>query len=120
MGPSGSGKSTLLQIAGLLDQPTSGRIMMGDTLAGQLSDHARTKLRREYVSFIYQFHHLLPEFSAFENVAMPLIIAKTKRKEAHERARALLDAVGLGERTDHRPGQLSGGEQQRVAIARLQ
>lgn len=118
VGPSGAGKSTLLQIAGLLDQPSSGRILMGNTMVGQLSDAERTGFRQNYVSFVYQFHHLLPEFSALENAAMPLIIAGKKHKEAKERARELLQAVGLGKRIDHRPGQLSGGEQQRVAIAR--
>lgn len=116
--PSGAGKSTLLQIAGLLDTATSGTV----TIAGQdmsiLDDRARTRARRDLLGFIYQFHHLLPEFTALENVAIPMRAANRPRAEAHERAAVLLDRMGLSERLDHRPAELSGGEQQRVATAR--
>ena len=116
--PSGAGKSTLLHIAGLLDTPTRGAVrLMGQAVAG-LGDGARTRLRRDTVGFVYQFHHLLPEFSALENVAMPQRAAGVARGEAAARARELLESVGLGHRLDHRPAELSGGEQQRVAVAR--
>ena len=116
--PSGAGKSTLLHIAGLLDTPTRGAVrLMGQAVAG-LGDGARTRLRRDAVGFVYQFHHLLPEFSALENVAMPQRAAGAGRAEAAGRARELLESVGLGHRLDHRPAELSGGEQQRVAFAR--
>ncbi|MEX0808076.1 MAG: ABC transporter ATP-binding protein [Dongiaceae bacterium] len=118
VGPSGSGKSTLLQIAGLLEQPDSGTIRIGDAEAVKLGDGGRTALRLSHIGFVYQYHHLLPEFSALENVAVPQMIARVGKRTAAERARELLGHVGLAERTDHRPGQLSGGEQQRVAIAR--
>jgi lipoprotein-releasing system ATP-binding protein len=118
VGPSGSGKSTLLQILGLLDAPTSGQIMMGDQDISQLLDNARTKLRSLHIGFVYQFHHLLPEFTALENVALPQIIAGNNREDAQDKAMDLLQALGLGKRLDHRPAALSGGEQQRVAIAR--
>jgi lipoprotein-releasing system ATP-binding protein len=118
VGPSGSGKSTLLQIAGLLEQPDSGTIRIDEAEAAKLGDGGRTALRLSHIGFVYQYHHLLPEFSALENVAVPQMIARVGKHAAAERARELLGHVGLAERTDHRPGQLSGGEQQRVAIAR--
>jgi lipoprotein-releasing system ATP-binding protein len=118
VGPSGAGKSTLLQIAGLLERPTSGRVEIAGTDASGLDDGGRTTLRREAIGFVYQFHRLLPEFNALENVVVPQMIAGVPRKAAAERARALLGRVGLAERASHRPGKLSGGEQQRVAIAR--
>ncbi len=118
VGPSGSGKSTLLQIAGLLDTPDSGTITVNGINCSGLNDAERTKVRREQLGFVYQFHHLLPEFSARENVAMPLMIRGVARKEAIKRAEEILSRLGLGHRLDHRPATLSGGEQQRVAIAR--
>lgn len=118
VGPSGSGKSTLLHILGLLDSPTSGQIVMGDKDVSKLPDRARTKLRSEHIGFIYQFHHLLPEFSALENVALPQVIAGKPKQQAQEKAAGLLAQLGLSNRLHHRPGTLSGGEQQRVAIAR--
>ena len=117
VGPSGAGKSTLLHIAGLLEQPTAGVEIAGIEANG-LDDGKRTELRRKTIGFVYQFHRLLPEFNALENVVVPQMIAGVSRKTAGERAQALLDRVGLGKRADHRPGKLSGGEQQRVAIAR--
>ena len=118
VGPSGSGKSTLLHIAGLLERPTGGDVEIAGVAAGQLDDGGRTELRRETIGFVYQFHRLLPEFSALENVVVPQMIAGKSRKAAGERALSLLDRVGLAARASHRPGKLSGGEQQRVAIAR--
>jgi lipoprotein-releasing system ATP-binding protein len=118
VGPSGAGKSTLLHIAGLLERPTGGDIEIAGLKANGLDDGARTGLRRKSIGFVYQFHRLLPEFSALENIVVPQMIAGVSRKAAGERAQALLDRVGLGKRADHRPGKLSGGEQQRVAIAR--
>ncbi len=118
VGPSGSGKSTLLHILGLLDTPTGGQIIIGDQIVGKMNDSARTRLRNKSIGFVYQFHHLLPEFSALENVAMPLIISGTNMREAKDRAEEYLKAMGLAERVKHRPAELSGGEQQRVAIAR--
>jgi lipoprotein-releasing system ATP-binding protein len=118
LGPSGAGKSSLLHLIGLLDQPASGTIRLNGTDCVALSDDARTAIRRDMLGFVYQFHHLLPEFSALENVVLPQLIAGTRRAAAENRARMLLDHLGLAERADHRPGQLSGGEQQRVAIAR--
>jgi lipoprotein-releasing system ATP-binding protein len=118
VGPSGSGKSTLLQILGLLDKPTSGQLKIGGHNAEKLGDAARTKLRLNEIGFVYQFHHLLPEFTALENVAMPQIIRGVKKKLAHEKAAERLEALGLVARLTHRPSRLSGGEQQRVAIAR--
>jgi len=118
VGPSGAGKSTLLHIAGLLEQPTSGDVEIAGVKAGSLDDSGRTALRRKTIGFVYQFHRLLPEFSALENIVVPQMIAGVPRKAAAERAQALLERVGLGKRADHRPGKLSGGEQQRVAIAR--
>jgi lipoprotein-releasing system ATP-binding protein len=118
IGPSGSGKSSLLHAAGLLERPSGGRVLIGGEDCTTLSDRARTRLRLGSVGFIYQFHHLLPEFSALENVALPLRIAGDRPAAAASRARGLLEGLGLAARLDHRPGQLSGGEQQRVAIAR--
>lgn len=118
VGPSGAGKSTLLQMIGLLDTPTAGSIVInGQEITGQ-SERQRTKMRREFIGFVYQFHYLLPEFSALENVVLPQMIAGKSRTEAREHATKLLKALGLGHRLDHRPARLSGGEQQRVAIAR--
>jgi lipoprotein-releasing system ATP-binding protein len=118
LGPSGAGKSTLLHIAGLLERPDGGRVLIDGLDCARASDAERTRLRRMEIGFIYQFHHLLPEFSALENVVLPQLITGRSRMEADERARQLLEALGLGERWEHRPAQLSGGEQQRVAIAR--
>lgn len=118
VGPSGAGKSTLLQIAGLLEQPTSGDIRIDGQSCVGLGDDDRTKIRRYNIGFVYQYHHLLPEFSALENITIPQIIAGIDKSTARSRARELLDWMGLVERANHRPGQLSGGEQQRVAIAR--
>jgi lipoprotein-releasing system ATP-binding protein len=118
MGKSGAGKSTLLHMAGLLDTPEKGRVVLDGVPVLARDDAARTALRRRYVGFIYQFHHLLPEFSALENVMLPQITAGVSRAAAQKRAADLLDKVKLGHRLTHRPGQLSGGEQQRVAIAR--
>jgi lipoprotein-releasing system ATP-binding protein len=118
LGPSGSGKSTLLQAAGLLEGGFGGRIAIDGTQAADLSDAARTALRRDKLGFVYQFHHLLPDFSAAENVVLPQLIHGADRAAAGARARELLTALGLGARLDHRPSQLSGGEQQRVAVAR--
>jgi lipoprotein-releasing system ATP-binding protein len=118
IGPSGSGKSTLLHIAGLLDTPQAGEIHIAGTDASRAGDAARTRLRNRHIGFIYQFHNLLPELTAEENVAMPQRIAGAKAAAASARARALLTRLGLGERMHHFPSQLSGGEQQRVAIAR--
>ncbi|MBU0723710.1 MAG: ABC transporter ATP-binding protein [Alphaproteobacteria bacterium] len=118
VGPSGAGKSTLLQIAGLLERPTEGEVYVGGQACGRMEDAARTEVRRHRIGFVYQFHHLLPEFSALENVMLPQLIAGLSRKDAETRARELLTMVGLAEREDHRPARLSGGEQQRVAIVR--
>ena len=118
IGPSGSGKSTFLQIAGLLEKPDGGTIMVDGQDATQLNDAGRTDLRRQSIGFVYQFHHLLPEFSALENIMLPQMIAGVKRDAAQQRAAALLDLVELRARADHRPAMLSGGEQQRVALAR--
>ena len=118
IGPSGSGKSSLLHAAGLLEKPTSGQVLMAGVDCSDLNDDARTRLRLTNVGFIYQFHHLLPEFSAIDNVALPLMIAGMGRAAARARAGALLTSLGLGERLEHQPAQLSGGEQQRVAVAR--
>ena len=118
VGASGAGKSTLLQIAGLLERPSSGEVLISGRACGRLPDAMRTGLRRRRIGFIFQYHHLLPEFSALENVVLPQMIAGKKRREAVERARILLDIVGLSQRARHRPGRLSGGEQQRVAVAR--
>ncbi len=118
VGPSGAGKSTLLHIAGLLERPDAGEVSIGGVACGGLSDPERTRLRRERLGFIYQFHHLLPDFSALENVMLPQMIAAVDRRAARRRARELISALGLEARADHRPARLSGGEQQRVAIAR--
>jgi lipoprotein-releasing system ATP-binding protein len=118
IGPSGAGKSTLLQISGLLEPPTFGEILIKGEPAGRLSDARRTELRRNAIGFVYQYHHLLPEFSAAENVILPQMIAGLSRGKARGRALELLAMVGLSPRAEHRPAQLSGGEQQRVAIAR--
>lgn len=118
VGPSGSGKSTLLQIAGLLDSPTSGEIILNDKVMSIASDRERTLARRTHIGFIYQMHHLLPEFSALENVMLPQLIAGVAKDVAQEKAAKLLEELGLSERINHRPAKLSGGEQQRVAIAR--
>ncbi|MDX2222924.1 MAG: ABC transporter ATP-binding protein [Rhodospirillaceae bacterium] len=118
VGPSGSGKSTLLHIAGLLERPDGGRVAIDGVDCNDLSDHRRTELRRVHLGFVYQSHHLLPEFSALENIVVPQMIAGRDKSVGAQRARDLLAALGLAERADHRPGQLSGGEQQRVAIGR--
>ena len=118
VGPSGAGKSTLLQVAGLLERPTGGEVLIGGRAAGWLADLQRTELRRSAIGFVYQFHHLLPEFSAQENVALPKIIAGMPPRQADREAGELLGRVGLSHRSTHRPARLSGGEQQRVAIAR--
>jgi lipoprotein-releasing system ATP-binding protein len=118
VGPSGAGKSTLLHLTGLLETPTSGRVILAGRDCTGFDDAARTRVRREDMGFVYQFHQLLPEFSAMENVAMPLLIQGLPRKAATARARELLAAIGLEKRFDHRPAQLSGGEQQRTAICR--
>ncbi|MDD4616258.1 MAG: ABC transporter ATP-binding protein [Alphaproteobacteria bacterium] len=118
IGPSGSGKSTLLHSAGLLEKPDEGEIVIAGRDATKLDDAGRTALRRKTIGFVYQFHHLLPEFSALENVVLPQMIAGVSRNDAEIRARELLESVSLGHRLDNRPGKLSGGEQQRVAIAR--
>lgn len=116
--PSGTGKSTLLHLAGLLERPDGGEVFVGGRAAGTLSDDERTAIRRGTIGFVYQFHHLLPEFTALENVALPQMAAGTPRAAAQARARELLASFGLSGRETHRPGKLSGGEQQRVAIAR--
>jgi lipoprotein-releasing system ATP-binding protein len=118
LGPSGSGKSTLLQAVGLLEGGFSGSIRLAGEEAAKLDDDGRTRLRRELLGFVYQFHHLLPEFNAVENVVLPQLVRGADRQAAHERARQLLGSLGLSERLDHRPSKLSGGEQQRVAVAR--
>ncbi len=116
--PSGSGKSTLLHIAGLLEHPDSGEVYIGGEPTSNLSDAARTRIRRTQIGFVYQFHHLLSEFSALENVMLPQMVRGLSRKEASTRGAELLSYLGLKERLTHRPAELSGGEQQRVAIAR--
>ena len=118
VGQSGSGKSTLLHIAGLLERPDEGDIVVGGKPAGTAGDRERTVMRRQFLGFVYQYHHLLPEFSAIENVMLPQMLNGKSRAEARRRAAELLAMVQLKERADHRPGRLSGGEQQRVAIAR--
>jgi len=118
VGPSGAGKSTMLHIAGLLERPDGGAVLIEGEDCGSLSDDRRTMLRRAEIGFVYQFHHLLPEFSALENVMLPQMIAAVPRRQAREKAAGLLDQVGLAPRAGHRPARLSGGEQQRVAIAR--
>jgi lipoprotein-releasing system ATP-binding protein len=118
LGPSGAGKSTLLHIAGLLERADSGQVLINGIDCAQLSDNEQTRMRRMEVGFVYQFHHLLPEFTALENVVLPQLILGSSRDKAEARAKDLLGSLGLEERWDHRPAQLSGGEQQRVAIAR--
>ncbi|GGK27056.1 lipoprotein-releasing system ATP-binding protein LolD [Salinarimonas ramus] len=116
--PSGTGKSTLLHVAGLLERPDAGEVYVGGAPTAHMDDTGRTRLRREEIGFVYQFHHLLPEFSALENVVMPQIIRGLPKAEARARASELLAFLGLADRLTHRPAELSGGEQQRVAIAR--
>jgi lipoprotein-releasing system ATP-binding protein len=118
VGQSGSGKSTMLHIAGLLERPDGGDVVVDGKGAGTLGDPQRTALRRKFLGFVYQYHHLLPEFSALENVMLPQMLNGLSRREARRRATDLLAMVQLKDRADHRPGRLSGGEQQRVAIAR--
>jgi lipoprotein-releasing system ATP-binding protein len=118
VGPSGAGKSTLLHVAGLLERPNGGAVLIGGEECGSLSDERRTLLRRSEIGFVYQYHHLLPEFSALENVMLPQMIAGVARARARGKAAELLDRVGLAPRALHRPARLSGGEQQRVAIVR--
>jgi lipoprotein-releasing system ATP-binding protein len=116
--PSGTGKSTLLHVAGLLERPDGGEVFVGSRPTVGMNDSERTRMRRQEIGFVYQFHYLLPEFSALENVVMPQIIRGLVRKKAEERAAELLTFLGLGHRLTHRPAEMSGGEQQRVAIAR--
>lgn len=118
VGPSGCGKSTLMHIAGLLDHPDSGAIKVAGTPCSDANERLRTRLRRKHLGFVYQYHHLLSEFSAVENIMLPQIIAGTSKRKAITNARKILDQFGLIDRHDHRPAELSGGEQQRVAIAR--
>lgn len=118
VGASGSGKTTLLQIMGGLDDPTSGTVSVGGQSMANATEAAKGELRNRHIGFVYQFHHLLPEFSAEENVAMPLLIRHMKKSQALSQARDLLTRVGLAERLTHRPGELSGGERQRAAVAR--
>nr|WP_315050181.1 ABC transporter ATP-binding protein [uncultured Brevundimonas sp.] len=118
IGPSGSGKSSLLHAAGLLERPTAGTVMIDGENVGALDERTRTRLRLSRIGFVYQFHHLLPEFDARDNVALPMRIAGLPQAEARRRAEETLTALGLGERLTHQPAQLSGGQQQRVAIAR--
>ena len=118
VGPSGAGKSTLLHVMGTIDRPTSGQVLFDGKEIFSLSDQPLAAFRNRSIGFVFQFHHLLPEFSALENVMMPLLIAGVKKAQAEGKARGLLDDVGLSHRITHRPGELSGGEQQRVAIAR--
>ena len=118
VGSSGAGKSTLLQMIGLLDKPTEGQIMVDGHDVSNLDDSERTKLRRHYLGFVYQFHYLQPEFSALENVVIPQMIKGVTKTDAEVHGRKMLDEMGLGHRYDHRPARLSGGEQQRVAISR--
>jgi lipoprotein-releasing system ATP-binding protein len=118
IGPSGSGKSSLLHAAGLLEHPDEGRILINGQECGDLDEFQRTRLRLGALGFVYQFHHLVPEFSALENVAMPLLVRRTPTHEARASAQEILERVGLGQRLDHRPYQLSGGERQRAAVAR--
>ncbi len=116
--PSGTGKSTLLHIAGLLERPDGGEVSVNGRACGGLSDNERTAIRRSEIGFVYQFHHLLPEFTALENVMMPQLVRGTDRATSKSRAQELLDYMRVGDRASHRPAELSGGEQQRVAIAR--
>ena len=118
IGTSGSGKTTLLQIMGGLDDPTSGEVLVNGQSIANIDEKDKSALRNQFIGFVYQFHHLLPEFSAQENVAMPLMIRRLKKNDAMQQAAELLDRVGLGQRLDHKPGELSGGERQRAAVAR--
>lgn len=118
VGPSGSGKSTLLHILGLLDAPSAGSLVINGNDVSTLNEESRTKIRRTDIGFVYQFHHLLPEFSAAENIILPQMVAGLSKSQAEERANTLLQRLKLDHRADHRPAKLSGGEQQRVAIAR--
>jgi lipoprotein-releasing system ATP-binding protein len=118
VGPSGSGKSTLLHTAGLLERPEAGEVKLDGLDCLKMNDAERTAVRRSKIGFVYQFHHLLPEFNAADNIAMPLMIAGTSKRTARVKAEALLAEMGLADRGDHQPGKMSGGEQQRVAIAR--
>ena len=118
IGPSGSGKSSLLHAAGLLERPTEGQVIIEGRDCSKLNEDIRTRIRLTRIGFIYQFHHLLPEFTALDNVVLPQLIAGQKKKPAIERAQLLLTQLGLGERMDHQPAQLSGGERQRVAMGR--
>ncbi|MFZ2499463.1 MAG: ABC transporter ATP-binding protein [Methanosarcina sp.] len=118
VGPSGSGKSTLMHLIGLLDTPSSGTLLIDDNDVTKMSDKERSEMRNRMLGFVFQYHHLLPDFTALENVIMPLLIAGKNRKEANKIAEKLLKEVGLEDRMDHRPGELSGGQNQRVAVAR--
>lgn len=118
IGPSGSGKTTLLQIAGLLDSASHGQVLINEIDASLADDKLRTEIRKNHLGFVYQFHHLLPEFSALENAALPLLIQGKSKKDAFEAAEKILQEVELGDRLEHKPSQLSGGQQQRVALAR--
>ncbi len=118
VGKSGAGKSTLLHILGTLDRPSSGEIYLDNKLVSTMSDKELSSFRNQHIGFVFQFHHLLPEFTAIENVMIPALIRKSPKKEAETRANELLKYLGLGARTSHKPSQLSGGEQQRVAVAR--
>ncbi len=118
IGTSGSGKTTLLQIMGGLDDPTSGEVHVNGQSIANIDEKDKSALRNQFIGFVYQFHHLLPEFSAKENVAMPLLIRRLRKDEAMQQAADLLSRVGLGDRLDHKPGELSGGERQRAAVAR--
>lgn len=118
VGSSGSGKTTLLNLLGGLDSPSAGEVRVADTVLHKMGDAEIGRFRNRHIGFVYQFHHLLAEFSALENVALPLIIRGSRKRDAEDKARALLDKVGLGPRAEHKPGELSGGERQRAAIAR--
>lgn len=118
VGSSGAGKTTLLQILGTLDKSDSGKVLINDTLVSELKDSKRAAFRNKNIGFVFQFHHLLPEFTAIENICIPAFIAGLSKKEAEEKAKELLSFLGLSERNNHKPSELSGGEQQRVAVAR--